>query len=113
MPVPDWAYEAAKYGAGVLGGGAGLRFVDSWLGRRKTAADVRKIDAEAQQILGGLIDDRIRLLLDSMRSQIDWQATQIERLTKQVASQDEHIQRQEAEIIALRQELDRRPRVVV
>lgn len=111
--MPDWAYEAVKYGAGVLGGGAGLRFIDSWLGRRKTAADVRKIDAEAQQIFGDLIDDRLRLLLDSMRAQIDWQQKQIDRLTQQVADQDDHIVRQDAEIIALRQELDRRPRLAV
>lgn len=110
LPVPDWMIEALKIGGSVGAGGVGLRCLDALLGRRKDAATTRNLDAETTKTLGKVIDDHMRLLLDSMTSQIEWQQEQINRLTKQVADQAGHIQRQDEEIVALRKALDERPR---
>ena len=105
-----------------VGGGGVLTHLFGWLtGRRKAEADARKVDAEAKQIdaegdraLEGILNDRVRLILDGFKTQIDELTSRLQRQEKDCREREErllsNVERLEAEIQALRKALDERPR---
>ena len=64
----------------VAGGVGGTKFIDWFLNRRKSEADVLKSAAEANQILNRIVDDRIKIILDDDGKTIARLEKQIGRL---------------------------------
>ena len=64
----------------VAGGAGGTKFLDWFLNRRKSEADVQKSAAEENQILNRIVDDRIKIILDDDEKTIARLEKQIGRL---------------------------------
>ena len=95
---PEWAQTLVT----LLGGGVIASTIQALFTRRKTAAEARKIDVEADSHIQEIVNARVEILLknyqallDSYRADLSTAYVKIERL--------------EHEIIELRQALDKRP----
>ncbi len=64
----------------VAGGAGGTKFIDWFLNRRKSEADILKSAAEANQILNKIVDDRIQIILDDDEKTITRLEKQVSRL---------------------------------
>lgn len=89
--LPEWINTLGTF----LGGGASAALVQWFREARKSAAEARKIDADATSTLDHMLNDRLKQLIDGYE--------------KRIADLTNEVHALRAEVVDLRQALDKRP----